>query len=691
MDKSPSGSLLALWDSETNGLLRHRDPAKVASKVHCIGFKIGADWWACMDDFSVVPIGIRPGVVTDITLPNGNVLKGVRIATIQEGLRELEKADVRVAHNGQDFDERIVRKFYPWWEPQGESVILDTLLLSRLVYPSIFKDGPNTHKLPGQLKVRHSVEAWGYRLGEKKDKGFDAGDWQTFSWDMLLYMMQDVVVLERIFKWLMHQKPNPAAVRNEHDFAAIIRRQEAWGFTFDYPNALKLQADLQTKIAALEADLVDTFGEWWQPGKTTRVKATRRVKLPEYPDVTIPRVSKAGKPLKPYVGPPVCIFEEGATFTPIERVEFNPGSRDHVRLMLGQRYGWKPKKFTDKGTPQIDDDVLRALDYPEAPKLADYYAAKKISGYVTEGKKAWLMVAHEEADAHRMHGSVNTIGTYTFRCSHMDPNCGQIPSRDPEYGHRCRELYMARPGFRLVGFDGSGMQLRGLAHYLHQWDGGAYVKVFEDGIDPHGFMRDTIGLDLMGEGEAGRKNGKTMNYALTFGGGDKKLGSIVRPHAKESMQADIGREVKRRMLPVFGTAFDDLKGALRERVEARGNLVGLDGRIARVAKPHAALATLLQMFEAVVMKKALILMDQSLQANGLRPGVDGAGLVHPELADYEFCANVHDEAQADVRPQHVDLYTRLALECVPEAGRQLRVKCPLKSDVKVGSTWADTH
>lgn len=678
---------IAFYDTETNGLLRPQKGKTVATKLHCIGAKIAGQWWAGFDDASVAVHCLND--VIDITLPNGNVLKNVRLASIQEVLRELEKAHIRVAHNGQDFDERVTRKFYPWWEPKGE--MLDTLHMSRLIYPTISKDGPNSHKVPGQLRSRHSLEAWGYRLGEKKDKAFDPGDWQTFSWDMLVYMLQDVVVLERVFKWLMAQKPSMDAVRNEHDFAGVMRRQEAWGFSFGYGKALALQADLQTKIATLEADLIATFGEWWAPGKVVTVKSTRNVKLPQFADVTIARVSKTGKPLRPYVGPPLCNYAEGAKFTPVERVEFNPGSRDHVRLMLGQRYGWKPKKFTDKGTPQIDDGVLRALDYPEAPMLADYYAAKKVSGYVSEGSKAWLQVAHEEPDGFRMHGSVITIGTYSFRASHRDPNMGQIPTRDPEYGHRCRELFEARRGFDLIGFDGSGMQLRGLAHYLSRWDGGAYIKVFANGVDPHGFMRDTIGVDLMGEGDDGRGKGKTMNYALTFGGGDRKLGSIVRPHATERMQSDIGKEVKARMLPTFGTAFDDLKAALRDRVDATHTLQGLDGRIARIPKPHAALATLLQMFEAVVMKKALIVFDQSLQAHGLRPGVDASGTPRPELADYEFCANVHDEAQADVLPKHRDLYSRLATECVPEAGRLLKVKCPLKADVKIGSTWASTH
>lgn len=685
---------IAFWDTETNGLLRPQKGKTQATKMHCVGAKIDGVWWAGFDDWAAPGIPpevsrLAPSCSMDVVLPNGKALGVVRLASIAEVLRRIEEADIRVAHNGQDFDERITHKFYPWWKPTGDC--LDTLIMSRLLYPTISKDGPNTHKLPGQLKTRHSLEAWGYRLGEKKDKAYDPGDWQTFSWDMLVYMLQDVVVLERVFKWLMFQKPAMEAVRNEHDFAAIIRRQEAWGFTFDYGKALALQAALQTKIANLEMELIATFGEWWQPGKLVTVKATRNVKLQGHPDITVPRFGAKGNALKPYVGPPLCNYEAGAKFTPVERVEFNPGSRDHVRLMLGQRYGWKPKKFTDKGTPQIDDGVLRALDYPEAPMLADYYAAKKISGYVSEGAQAWLAVAAEEPDGYRMHGSVNTLGTYTFRCSHMRPNTGQIPSRDPEYGHKCRELYIARRGFDLAGFDGSGMQLRGLAHYLYRWDHGAYVKVFQDGVDPHGFMRDTIGYDLMGEGDEGRVKGKTMNYALTFGGGDERLGSICRPHGTQAMKRAIGAEVKVRMLPVFGTAFDDLKAALRDRVDTTHSLVGLDGRLAHVSKPHAALATLLQMFEAVVMKKALVIFDNDLQAHGLVPGVDASGTPRPELADYEFCANVHDEAQADIRPQHRDLYTRLATACVPEAGRVLKVKCPLKADVKIGPDWSATH
>ncbi|MFZ3194102.1 MAG: DNA polymerase [Moraxellaceae bacterium] len=677
---------VALWDTETNGLLEPQEGKTVATKMHCFGMELGGKWWSCSDapEFQAV----SGGMTLDVTLPSGQVLKDVYHCTIQEGLRALEGADLRVAHNGQSYDERVTRKLFPWWKPRGNQI--DTLIMSRTLYPDIYKQGPNTHKVPGMLKSRHSVEAWGYRLGEKKNKGFDPGDWQTWSWDMQTYMLQDIVSLKVIWTWLMAQKPSMDALRREHDFAAIINRQVSWGFTVDYAKLLKLSSDVETVKAKLEVELVETFGEWWEGGSPTRVKTTRRVKVPGHPDVTMARYGSTGKRLpKDYVGPPLCTYEEGAVYTPIKRVEFSPGSRDHVSKILEQRYGWKPTRFTKTGKPQVDDEVLRALNYPEAPLLADYFAAVKVGGFVSAGKNAWLKLVQEEGTEWRMHGQVITIGTYTFRCSHFLPNMGQIPTRDPTWGHRCRELFITRKGFGLAGADGSGMQLRLLAHHLAKYDGGIFAKVVSE-ADPHAYMRDTVGTDLMGEGDEGRAKGKTLNYALVFGGGDRKLGSIIAPHASEAEQKRLGRLVKERLAERFG-ALDMLKADLKTRVEARGNIVGLDGRKAPCAKAHTALSTLLQMGEKIVMSEALIIFDRWMQDAGYTPGVDDCGRAWPDAADYEFTANVHDEFQADVREHALEDYQRLALLCVAEAGRRLGVNCPLKSDVKVGASWKDTH
>ncbi len=688
--------LVILYDTETNGLLVPQEGKTVATKMHSMGlYDVGADqYYSCCN----YPWFVQ-GVYDDV-LPSGNVLKNVQHRTMEFGLKLLEKADIRVAHNAVGFDERIIKKFNKWWKPKGRA--FDTVIISRILYPQIWKQGPNTHKVPGALVTRHSLEAWGYRLGERKNKAFDPGDWQTWSLEGQLYMMQDIVSLKMLWRWLMYQKPEPRAIEDEQAFAAIMSRQEVWGFTFDYEKALSLQALVVDRVNSLEAELIETYGEWWAPKEPEVVKSTRQVKMPEFPDVTMKRFSeKTGKELRPYVGPPLCSYEKGARFTPITRVQFKPSSRDHVRLMLFQRHGWKPTKKTKKGTYVIDDEVLRQLPFPEAAKLADFYAANKIRGYVSSGNGAWLGLAQEEGQEWRMHGRVNTIGTYTYRPSFFNPNMGQIPTRDPEYGPRCRQLFRCRSGFKLVGHDGSGMQLRILAHYLakggrwpngERWgDGGRYAQVFIDGQDPHEFLRDAIGTDIMGEGKEGRDHGKTCNYAMPFGAGWPKLGSIIDPLASPKRKIELGNLVQERLAPVFGEAFDDLKQALRDKVERDHFITGLDGRKLWVPSPHVALSTLLQAGEVVVMKKSLILLDEALKEKGARPGVTPWGEIQVEDADYEFCANVYDEAQADVREELLPTYQQLAAWSVPEAGRLLGLKCPLKADVKVGDDWAATH
>lgn len=685
--------LVAVYDTESNGLLNE------LTKLHClaIDFSDGRKL-----DYADQP-GYRP---------------------IEEGLAELAKADIRVAHNGQDFDERAIRKCYPWWKPKEGSGLIDTLLLSRLVYPDIRKQGPNSHRCPPFMRKGHSLKAWGLRLGEHK--GDYSGGWDAWSPEMHTYMVQDVAVLARVFRHLMSQKPSKIASALEHDFAAIIRRQEARGFGFNMDKALVLLAKLQEREQALEAELIEFYGEWWESGKRANTKATkpfatakddedqefdevddverlaeleqkltwgdvitvrdtRRVKMVGYPNITRPRFSKTGKPLAPYVGPPVIEYEAGAQYTPIKRVQFNPSSREHVRKMLRQRHGWVPNKFTPRtknyphGQAVVDDDVLKALPWPETQKLAEYYLVLKRLGQLATGKKAWMKVAKEgPPGVWRIHGRVNTNGATSGRCTHFDPNMTQVPRNTAEYGHECRDLFYPIPPYVEVGHDASRGELCILAHYLVPFDGGEFARIVAN-EDAYAWLRDLIGTDLMGEGAVGRETSKTVLLAYIYGSGDEKRGATVKPHASQKDKIRIGKEIREKIEFRF-VALTKLRNAIEAVVENKGYLTGLDGRKLRIRKKHAALNLLLQSGLAVVMKQALVILDKTLADHGFKHGLD-----------YEFVVNAHDEAQAEVLPERVEKYTELAVASIPAAGLLLKVKCPLKAEAKSGHSWAECH
>jgi DNA polymerase I-like protein with 3'-5' exonuclease and polymerase domains len=193
--------------------------------------------------------------------------------------------------------------------------------------------------------------------------------------------------------------------------------------------------------------------------------------------------------------------------------------------VLKNKYGWEPVKKTEKGTPVVDDEVLQSLasKYEEAGLLAEYFLLKKRIGQVAEGKQGWLKV-YDPSD-NRIHGYVNTMGTRTFRMSHSKPNLAQVPAGRSPWGKECRELFTVPEGCKLVGCDASGLELRGLAHFLGYYDKGEYAKAVihgnkEEGTDAHTLNMKALGL-------SSRDDAKTWFYAFIYGAGNAKLGAVM--------------------------------------------------------------------------------------------------------------------------------------------------------------------
>jgi DNA polymerase I-like protein with 3'-5' exonuclease and polymerase domains len=167
----------------------------------------------------------------------------------------------------------------------------------------------------------------------------------------------------------------------------------------------------------------------------------------------------------------------------------------------------------------------------------------------------------------------------------------QVPASYSPYGEECRKLWTIPKGYKLVGCDASGLELRMLAHYMNDYD---YTEEVISG-DIHTANQKSAGL-------ATRDQAKTFIYAFLYGAGDEKIGTIV------GGGKGTGRTVKKKFLDNTPA----LK-SLRERVtlaSKRGYLIGLDGRRIWVRSEHSALNSLLQGAGAIIMKKALVLLDE---------------------------------------------------------------------------------
>ena len=496
------------------------------------------------------------GLYNDVSTVHCIVLKDIDSnkiiqVDVKEALKLLSEAELIIGHNIIKYDIPVLKKLYGF---ETKAKVFDTLVATRLIWSDLTdSDMKRVHTInyPRSLVNRHSLKAWGIRLGNYKQQ-IDT-DWSVFTQEMLEYCIQDVEVTHTLYQKILGQKIFSESLDLEHAVAHIISRQEIYGVLFDKEKATKLYAELSSERDTIKQEMEETF----KP-------------------ITIKRVSeKTGKPLKDKV------------------VEFNPSSRRQIADRLKTKYNWKPVVFTNDGLPKVDDTVLNSLDFPEAKLLARYFLLEKRIGMLAEGKQAYLKLEKQG----RLHGTVNTNNAVTGRATHMHPNLGQVPAVSVPYGKQFRELFTVPKDKILVGCDVSGLELRLLGHFIAKFDNGDYANVVVNG-DIHTENQKLAGLDT-------RDQSKRFLYSWLYGAGVSKIAEVTGKSNKEAAQ------VKKRFLNSL-PALSKLIKQVQLSAE-RGFLIGLDKRHIKVRNSFSALNTLLQGAGAVVCKQWLIEFDKAIK------------------------------------------------------------------------------
>ena len=565
---------------------------------------------------------------------------------ICNGIHLLENADLIIGHNIINFDFRALKKVYPTFKKKKSCILSDTLILSRVLWPELEPiDEQKFSHINKKYKGKHSLGAWGDRLNVNKTSLENTGEdkWDTWSKEMQEYCENDTLVSLELYKYFQTQELDPRCYELEHHFAIIMTLQENYGFPFNEKEAYALVNTLKTRRTEIDDQLQEVF-----------------------PPITEKRISaKTGKPLKDKV------------------TTFNPASRKQTSERLQEKYPEIRFDQTEKGNVKLDDDVLKILGkkYKEAALLEEYQLLNKRLGQISDGKEAWLKHSQKYKDG-RIHGSVITNACVSGRCSHRGPNMAQIPRVGHKYGAECRALFYAPFGWLLIGADASGLELRALGAQLAYFDGGEYSKlVSTDDFDIHTHNAKLFGI-FDGKGKIDKKTrelAKTMIYAVLYGAGAKKLGSILDVSLNESEQKELGYETINtfyKNLP----AIKQLKDKVDERVLKRGYLTGIDGRHLQIRSRHSALNQLLQSTGAIAVKKATCILYKDLYMAGLR-----------WACHFAFVAHIHDEIQALVKPQFEEIYKDTAINSFRKAGEFYNLKCPLTGEAKEGKNWMETH
>ena len=500
-----------------------------------------------------------------------------------------------IMHNGLSFDAPMLNKLCG--TEIKDNSILDTLILSQLFNP--MRDGG------------HSLESWGERFE------FPKGSVESFDYyteDMLEYCKQDVNITYKLYNYLKKEgsKFSKRSIDLEHRIRKIINDQENFGFYLDTPYATTFMASLQDRSQNIYNQLQEVFP----------------------PVVTTGRVHKrSGKPLKDIIEP------------------FNPASRKQIGQRL-MELGWEPTKKTDKGNVIVDEDVLSTIDMDEAKLISEYLLLQKRHTQIA----SWVEAVKTDG---RVHGRVLTLRTVTGRMAHTSPNMAQVPAVYSPFGKECRTCWTVenKDTHSLVGTDASGLELRGLAHFMND---PKFTEEILNG-DVHTANQKMAGLET-------RDQAKTFIYALMYGAGAAKIGSIVGGDAKTGE-----RLISKFMgnMPKFSL----LKNKLTEASES-GIIRGLDGRLLHIRSPHASLNTLIQGSGAVICKQWLVQMTDKIQESGV---------------DAKLVASVHDEYQFEVANDDTEKFGTITNQAIKEVEEIYNLNCPLDSEFKIGKNWAETH
>lgn len=585
-------------------------------------------------------------------LDTGNTLKysdhDSSLPSISDGISVLRNAALLIGHNIIGFDNAVIKKLYGV-DLSGSVKCHDTLIMSQV--------------LSYKRKHKHGLKGWGEFISNSK---IEYDDWSGYSKEMLRYCVQDVMLnvdvyhrLTEEFKRLAARKPSiKEGMQVEHDtaiFNAIVREE---GWNFDVDKAKHNLSRMEERMAEIETIIHPQLG-------TRKVYIDKTPKTPKYKKngcytaVTVRLLSE-------FLGREITESDthEMAPGTEFQRYRIEPvtlGSMDLVKEWL-LTIGWKPDEYQKKKVgfewvtmgPKLTTTSLEKLG--ETGKMIDEYYTIRNRASVVAG---WL----DQVKDGRLHGNMWTIGTPTFRARHEV--IVNLPAVTAGWGKELRELFIADDGWKVVGADSSGNQLRGLCHYVDNKD---FTNEVIYG-DQHQRNADALGCS--------RSVAKTYLYAYLFGAGDAKLGATLTGKANSAVGKK-SREDFARSIKGLQELRDKLSKIWRQTQNAHGDgwFPGLDGRPIFCSSDHQTLNYLLQSAEGITCKAAVSYAMKKINEEGLR--------AKPRIF-------YHDELAYTAHPEDAARVGEILQEAFREGPKAFGVTCMDGGDYVIGESYADVH
>lgn len=253
---------------------------------------------------------------------------------------------------------------------------------------------------------------------------------------------------------------------------------------------------------------------------------------------------------------------------------FNPGSDNHVRKLLYDRFQVPPERFTDTKQPATNAKALNTVlanpDVSDRAKefielLSEYNKiAIILSTFIPAFLKCYLS---PEGDWY-VFGNYKITGTVSTRLSSSKPNLQNIPARG-KYGEMVKSCVIAPKGCIMIGLDADSLEDKISA--LTTKDPNK-LAVYEKGMDGHCFNAYNYFKDEMPDIDPTcidsinsiaekypelRQESKAYTFLLTYQGG---VGAMVANFG-------IPRDKAERIYNAYHSSYDMASKAINDQLE----------------------------------------------------------------------------------------------------------------------------
>ena len=359
-------------------------------------------------------------------------------------------------------------------------------------------------------------------------------------------------------------------------------------------------------------------------------------------------------------------------------VNFNVSSPKQLGEILFVKLGLKAKnqkKTAKTGALSTKESELEKLreTHPIVPLILEHRGLAKLLG-------TYLVPLPTLVDKNeRLHTTFIQSGTTTGRMASRDPNLQNIPNKT-DIGREIREGFVATPGFDLVSFDYSQIELR-IAAFLS--GDKKLIEIFRAGADVHTAVASQVfNVPLDEVNKEMRRRAKVINFGVMYGMGINALRQQLGTDRKEAQKF---YENYFKTFAGLAKYLDETRAAAARQgytetyFGRRRYFEGIESKIpfVRAAAERMAINAPIQGTEADIIKIAMARVAEFLRKEKLADKVFLLLQVHDELV-YE----ITNDLVKEIAPKIKDIMENI-LSLVETKG------VPIIADVSVGDNWGN--